>query len=288
LARSHHDGGGYNYEPQKAVSGKPKIMTNQFPITILGTGNVARALGFAFSSAGNTITQVWGRNQDKAIELAIELQSSVAEDIGELIQHDGIYIIAVSDHAIESVARQMPAVQGVVAHTSGSTYMKVLSDIFPHSGVFYPLQTFSRLNPPDIKKVPFIVQGSDDFAQKKLEAAAILLGASIFMMSEEQRIRCHLSAVMVNNFSNHLIALAEDYLNNHGLPPILIYPLLEQTVHNAINNYAEKVQTGPARRGDQVILDAHLTLLEKEENPFLKQLYQLFSDSIQAYYAPPK
>jgi predicted short-subunit dehydrogenase-like oxidoreductase (DUF2520 family) len=263
-------------------------MRQPIPVTILGTGNVARVLAHAFTSAGNPITEIWGRNHNAALELATELQSAVAEDIRKIRQHDGIYLIAVSDQAIESVAQQMPFVKGVVAHTSGSTYLKVLSDKFLKSGVFYPLQTFSKLNPPVIEKVPFIIQGSEDWAQEVLKSAVEILGSKAFFMTEEQRIKYHLSAVMVNNFSNHLITLTQDFLNAEGLPSNLIYPLLEQTVNNVINNNAGELQTGPARRGDLNTINTHLTILKDVENPFLEQIYRLFSESIRAYYPQSK
>ena len=71
---------------------------------------------------------------DKVDEL-VSVNSRTLED---LPLDSDIYILSVSDRAISDVAARMPAVRGIVAHTSGSIPMDVLTPYTDRAGVFYP------------------------------------------------------------------------------------------------------------------------------------------------------
>ncbi len=96
-------------------------------VSVIGTGNVGTHLCVALS--------------DKVDEL-VSVNSRTLED---LPLDSDIYILSVSDRAISDVAARMPAVRGIVAHTSGSIPMDVLTPYTDRAGVFYPLQTFHVL-----------------------------------------------------------------------------------------------------------------------------------------------
>ena len=58
----------------------------------------------------------------------------------------------------------------------------------------------------------------------------------------------------------------------------LLRPLIFETAHKVMLLSPEQAQTGPARRGDEGILNMHKSLLKDE--PKLLKLYTLISDSI--------
>ncbi|HSR38992.1 MAG TPA: DUF2520 domain-containing protein, partial [Phnomibacter sp.] len=91
------------------------------------------------------------------------------------------------------------------------------------------------------------------------------------------------SAVMVNNFSNHLYTLAKDYCAQHELDFKLLLPLIKETVERLEAGDPTDWQTGPAIRNDEATMQQHLQLLES--NPTLTNIYRLFSESIRAYYS---
>ena len=86
---------------------------------------------------------------------------------------------------------------------------------------------------------------------------------------------------MVNNFSNYLYVLAEDYCNKHGLAFRSLLPLLDETSRRLHQFSPRQVQTGPAARKDILTMQNHLALLQDE--PELAAFYQLFSRHIMAY-----
>ena len=63
--------------------------------------------------------------------------------INDVVENADLYLLCISDKNIAEVAKKLPEVKGIVAHTSGSVSMDVLSQ-FQEYGVFYPLQTFKK------------------------------------------------------------------------------------------------------------------------------------------------
>jgi Domain of unknown function (DUF2520) len=84
--------------------------------------------------------------------------------------------------------------------------------------------------------------------------------------------------VFVNNFTNHLYALAEDYCKKEGLSFKELLPLIEETVNRLKSNSPSQSQTGPASRNDSETINKHLLLLEK--HPHLQKIYRFMTDSI--------
>jgi predicted short-subunit dehydrogenase-like oxidoreductase (DUF2520 family) len=83
---------------------------------------------------------------------------------------------------------------------------------------------------------------------------------------------------MVNNFTNHLYAQAQAYCEAENLDFALLLPLIHETVDRLHDFPARSMQTGPAARGDQPTIQAHLQLLN--EMPHLAQLYSFLTNSI--------
>jgi predicted short-subunit dehydrogenase-like oxidoreductase (DUF2520 family) len=66
----------------------------------------------------------------------------------------------------------------------------------------------------------------------------------------------------------------------------LLYPLILETAHKTVQHDPKQVQTGPAMRGDQNILNMHQQMLDDVDREDLKNVYQLLSQQIlQAHQA---
>ena len=91
-------------------------------ITIVGTGNVAFHLGKRLQAQGVEITQVIGRNGLKAASLGDILKTKSTNFLSNIDTSSDIFIIAVSDNAIEEVAEKLSKsiATSLVVHTSGS------------------------------------------------------------------------------------------------------------------------------------------------------------------------
>jgi hypothetical protein len=100
----------------------------------------------------------------------------------------------------------------------------------------------------------------------------------VHVVDEESRLKIHLAAVVVNNFTNHLYALAEDYCESEEIAFDLLKPLIKETAIRIAHLSPSKVQTGPAVRNDAKTIDKHLNLLNNY--PELKALYLKLSNSI--------
>ena len=92
----------------------------------------------------------------------------------------------------------------------------------------------------------------------------------------------HLTAVLSNNFTNHLFAVSEKLCEEQNLPFSLLLPIIQQTVSRLSNTTAYTQQTGPAKRNDGIVLQNHVNMLEK--HPEWQKLYEVLSESIKQMY----
>src|SRR5438876_619492 len=111
-------------------------------IVLIGAGNVATHLGMALKKAGHKIEAVYSRSFSSALQLSLKLKARYTTDRIEVLPNAGLYIIAVSDHAIKEALKSFPHKNKIIVHTSGSVSIKVFGKKFANAGVLYPLQTF--------------------------------------------------------------------------------------------------------------------------------------------------
>ncbi len=250
-------------------------------VVVIGSGNVAWHLAQALYKAGQEILQVCSPHSEHAGKLAAKVGAATTTQCEKVIANADFYLLAVPDGKIEEVAGRLPDVKGMVCHTSGITPANVL-DRFERHGVFYPLQTFSKSKPVALQEVPFCLEASSPEGYAALEAVAARLSRRVYRVATEKRMKLHLAAVLVNNFTNHLFAQAEYFLKENGLEREMLMPLIRETVAKLEVLPAGEAQTGPARRGDHVTLRKHLEMLHG--HPDLKAIYQLFSEQILKKY----
>ena len=246
-------------------------------ISIVGAGNVAVHLATGLLKAGVRIDYCWNRTQEKAMVLAEQLQCSVATKIEDLAKSD-LILCAVSDDALSMLIPQLSAIAPVVA-TSGTVDVVTTTGLFP-VGVFYPLQTFSKNRKVDLSVVPiFVESNSPEFTHSLLELG-LKISNTVTELPWEKRVQLHLAAVFVNNFTNHLIDLAQQQLTQADLSFDWLKPLLLETVEKLNDQTAFNAQTGPARRADLKTIERHIAMLPTEQ----AAIYKLLSSSIQQRY----
>ena len=250
-------------------------------VVFAGSGNVAGHLAKAFRQEGLRILQVCSSDIRHARELAAKVDAEAINTCSAMYTQADLYLLTVQDEKIASVAEQMPQVGGVVCHTSGITAMETL-DRFEHYGVFYPFQTFSKSRDIDISQVPFCLEASSEETYEALRALAGKLSSAVYGIDTERRMKLHLAAVLVNNFTNHLYAEADEFLKENGLGMGMLLPLIRETVAKIEKLPATEAQTGPARRGDRSTIAKHLEMLENMDD--LKEIYQIFSQQILKKY----
>jgi predicted short-subunit dehydrogenase-like oxidoreductase (DUF2520 family) len=247
-------------------------------IVLIGSGNVATQLGRAFKMAGQNIVQVWSRNIDHARELADTLASEPISDLFDLDINADLYIIAVKDEAIKQLAHELKVNDKLIVHTSGTTGIDALEGSSSKIGVFYPLQTFSKVKSIDLRQIPISIEGNTPEVASIIHAIADRLSEKVFELRSDQRKVLHVAAVFACNFTNHLFSLSQELLKGQNLDFDLLRPLINETANKVQLNDPITMQTGPAIRGDQSTINIHLDLLAGK--PELKELYQKLSQSI--------
>lgn len=250
-------------------------------IVIIGTGNVATILGKKLKAAGHRIVQIYGRNSQKASELAYILDTESTNYSSIIYKQADLYLVAVADRAIKEVLEELQLPARPIVHTAASVSKDILKLFTPHFGVFYPLQSLKK-GVTDSPDIPIIIDASDAATRSLLKSVAQSIAINVVEADDEKRIKLHMAAVFCNNFVNHIYFLMERYCNEEELDFRLLIPLIQETSKRLDQSTPSQVQTGPAIRRDNTTIKKHLALLEMHSD--LKEMYQLFTQSIQEYY----
>jgi len=250
-------------------------------IVIIGTGNVATVLGKKILEAGHEIMQLAGRNFEKTNFLASQLYCNPVYNTHYLTLSADIYIIAVSDSSIQSVATQLKLKDKIVVHTAAAVSKNVLAASSENFGVLYPLQTLIK-DMPSIPPVPVLVDGNNEATKKVLIKFSSGWAENVQVADDEERLKLHVAAVFVNNFTNYIFTITEEYCRKEQLKFNLLYPLIEETITRLKINPPSGLQTGPAVREDYSTIAKHNEILTNY--PELKKFYNLFTQSIISFY----
>ena len=229
-------------------------------IVIIGKGNVATNLDYAFRKKGLVCEMVSSREGLDELPLA------------------NVYIYAVKDEALAEVVAQVKGKERAMhLHTSGSMPISVFGDDKPHAGIFYPFQTFSKACLiEDFSTVPifFEARGIDDISA--VYSLALSITSHVYETTQHDRERLHVAGVFTNNFTNLMYTMAAELLQNTHIPFKALLPLIDETAKKIHTLAPRDAQTGPARRGDENVMRHHLSLLGNEQ----QKVYQLLSEEI--------
>ncbi len=249
-------------------------------VVILGYGNVGRFMTKALSTAGIEVAQIYNRSKIKHRHITTTRKKE------EIIKDAGLYLICVSDTAIKEVSELLSDIssKSVVAHTAGSVSSKILMDSHDKYGSFYPLQTISQgKRKLKTKSVPILINGSSSKVERKLKKLAKKCFKKVVSISDEDKVKLHLPAVIVNNFTNHLYARAYDYCEENGLSFELLIPLINETSSRLDTNvHPKNQQTGPAKRQDKGTIKRHAAQLGTD--PELRKIYNYLTNHISNYH----
>jgi predicted short-subunit dehydrogenase-like oxidoreductase (DUF2520 family) len=235
-------------------------------IVIIGKGNVATNLHYAFTKKGVACQTVSSREGLDQLPTA------------------NVYIYSVRDEALAEVVNKVTGKErSLHLHTSGSMPMSVFGTDKPHAGVFYPFQTFSKTQIiEDFSTIPvfFEAKGIDDISA--VYSLALTITSHVYETTQHDRERLHIAGVYACNFTNLMYTLAAELLSTTHIPFKALLPLIDQTAAKIHTLAPREAQTGPARRKDENVMNHHLALLPDDE---LKEIYQLLSTQIQKRFS---
>lgn len=247
-------------------------------VVIIGSGNVAWHLGKVLFESGFNILEIFGRNKDTTQELAIRFSANSVSELTKMTTSADLYLIAVNDDSISTICKSMPQVNGIVVHTSGSIGLEPLKR-FKNYGVFYPFQTLTKEKVINFKSVQLLIEGSSEEVLSQLKKVASDISNSVMVTTYDQRKQLHIAAIFASNFVNHFYSIAHSFLKEKNLPFSLLIPLIEETTDKIKHLEPHLAQTGPAKRGDEIVIQKHLNTLEN--NPDYQLIYDLLTKSIQ-------
>lgn len=244
-------------------------------ISIIGTGNVGSHLAQKLFALDHTIVQIFSRKLSSAEALAKTVEAAGINDLAAIDGTVDLIFIAIPDDHIESVSNKLEKIDALVLHTSGSVPSTVL-DKHNRYGVFYPMQTFKKDKPLQWEGIPTFVSARIDEDITLLQSIAEQTKVRANVIDDQQRAALHVAAVFANNYSNHMLVIAERLMQESGLDFDLLKPLIKRTFES--NDLPSSAQTGPAQRGDEQTIERQLAFLENNER--YQTIYAMIAASI--------
>jgi predicted short-subunit dehydrogenase-like oxidoreductase (DUF2520 family) len=255
-------------------------------VAFIGAGNIAWHLAPALDNAGFAVREIFSRKKKNSVALAERLYQ--AKSVGELDLSESpakVFFLCVSDDAIAEVIREivLPP-EAILVHTSGSQPLSILGrSVTARTGVFYPLQTFTKGRKIEFRDLPIFIESEDADTEKALVGVAKSLTKKVVRISSVERKALHLAAVFASNFSNHMLTLSKEIMINNDLNFDYLKPLIAETLNKSLDIGPENAQTGPAKRGDLQVLDSHMEFLKSD--PPVAEIYKQISQHIIDSYA---
>ena len=245
---------------------------------MIGAGNVAFHLAPALKDAGYKILQVFNHTKESAKVLAGRLHCSYTNNMDHIRNDAGVYILALTDTADIEFVSKFSFPEAVVVHTSGGLDLDIFKGKVKNYGVIYPVQTFSKFREVDLRPAPVCLEASNPETEKVLFELADRISDNPVKINSKQRLYLHIAAVFACNFVNHMYVISSEILRNSGLPFSLLQTLIKETAEKVVEYPPLEVQTGPALRNDQIVIEKHLDLLSFSGQ--FKKIYRELSDSI--------
>jgi len=247
-------------------------------IVLIGAGNLATQLGLALHRNGLHVAQVYSRTEASAKKLAQQIDANFTTDLTQITPTADLYIYALTDAVLAEVINKISVTNGLHVHTAGSMPMAVFAHKTSNFGVLYPFQTFTKNKLVDFTEIPFFINANSAENIDKLSFIAHKLSKRVFLSNDEDREKVHLSGVFACNFTNCLYTIAEKLLAEQNLPFDILMPLITETLEKLKELSPSDIQTGPAQRGDQLVIDKHIKLLE--QHPEWQAVYELLTQTI--------
>ena len=117
-------------------------------IAFVGAGNLATHLAKALYLKGFRIVQVYSRTEESAQSLAQKVGAEYTTELSAVTKQAQLYIVSLKDTALVQLLPEIVAgspKDALWVHTAGSIPMNIWEGQVERYGVFYPMQTFSKL-----------------------------------------------------------------------------------------------------------------------------------------------
>lgn len=245
-------------------------------ISLIGSGNLAQALGPALRAAGFPIVSVVFRGNPASRRRARVLSKRVGAKpvaLAEALPDAAVIWLCHTDDALPETARVLARKPGwnqrIVFHSSGALTSDVLAPL-KRAGArvasVHPLMTFVSGARPSFKGIPLTVEG-DRQAVATAGKIAHRLGAELFHIAKKSKVLYHALGAFSSPLVVATLATAERVGQAAGLSRQqtrkMIAPIVAQTIKNYLEHGAAAAFSGPIKRGDLNTVRRHLQDLRK-------------------------
>jgi len=250
-------------------------------LAFIGAGNLAWHLAPELENSGHSVKVISGRSEKNLEKLADRLYDPmIKKDLDFSADNLHAVFIATPDSVIQDIVSEIILPDNcILIHCSASQPLEILErSACPDIGVFYPLQTFSKGYKTEFAEVPIFIEANSDRTQGILVGMAKGLSREVYLLDSDKRRKLHLAATFACNFTNHLLTISKELINEYELDFDFLWPILKTTIQKAMELGPENSQTGPAVRRDYDTMDAHVELLKND--PDLEEIYGILSKHI--------
>ncbi len=191
------------------------------------------------------------------------------DDVTDAASDVDLLLVTVPDDSIAAVATAVRPARAVVIHMAGSRTLEVLrphdqtASLHPLASLPDPATAADRLT----SGIAFAVAGSP-IARQLVTA----LGGEAFDVPDHLRTRYHATAAVAANHLTVLCGQVERLAASVGVPADRYWELMASTLDTVRASSARAALTGPAARGDNATVEAHLADLPLEERPLYRVL----------------
>lgn len=252
-----------------------KRRETRLKVAIVGAGRLGTALAERRAEAGYTITEIVARDSSQSLanaqRLARKVGVSAATPHAVTLDADAVWF-CVPDSQIAAAAADLSRhdwKNKVALHSSGvlsSDALGVLRERGASVASLHPLMTFVNKSKPNLRGVPFAVEG--DAAAVRVATRIIRnLGGDTFRIRKQDKVAYHAFATMICPLLVSLLATSERVAGLAGIPPRVacrrMMPILRQTLANYESLGAAASFSGPIVRGDAKTIAQHMAALAK-------------------------
>ncbi len=207
-------------------------------ISIVGYGNVGSHLTRALIGSGIHVSHIYSTSISDDESDTLD-NVKIVNDLKKL-PNNQITLVCVPDDAISSVLEQIDS-ETPIAYTSGSVELSQLPDR-KYLGVFYPLQSFSKGRELNYFEIPIFIESNNEYFTSDLFNLGWKISRTVKYVDSEYRANMHVSAVIINNFTNHLVHLAQKFAHEKEVDFSHLMPLLHETINKLHDQPAKLAQ----------------------------------------------
>ncbi len=258
-------------------------------INIVGLGNVGRTLVNAYKERENIEIHVFDKDKTKVLNTIDKKKVFPVKKVEDFTDAETTFITVIDDQILsvmdeisENYKGNIVIMSGIMSIEDAKKHIRNANNLI----IMHPIQTF-----PDIyggkerfKNIYITVE----YTQSKKFCEDFCNEFECHYIEVPQgfnRKIYHASCIFASNFVVMMAYIADELLNESGFENedmgYILLPLIKNTVNNIINNGIKESISGPIKRGDNKVIEKHLSQIEDKD---IKNVYKILMRKTYEYF----